>query len=541
MTRSLIIALGALALAGFAANAWAQTPGASGAADQATPPGLESAPSAANAEPAPAPQAANAAAPAEGPLQAAVREVIGTVADGASDEEKSERQALAEFYAGRGHEPLWVEARGLSARGVSVIAELRNAGAWGLEARDFPVPDLSPAKDGSRDLPPAALAAPERDISLAVLKYARFARGGRIMSPAESLNSNLDRKPQLLTPADVLAGLAAAPDAGAYLAGTNPKHPQFERLRQKYLAAPKGGALAKRLLANMEMWRWMYDDLGETYVLANIPEFMLYVVKGANVVWSERIVVGEIGKQTSIFSRRLKHIVFRPKWRVPESIKVLELWPSLKRGGGLMRQYGLELETKDGRSLDWRAIDWTKADIRDYEVVQPPGRKSVLGVVKFSFPSQHTIYMHDTPDRWMFNAAQRTLSHGCLRVRNSVRLAELLLEEDKGWDAAKIDELIKSGPLNNEVAIDGRIPVHLVYFTAWVDDAGRLASYRDVYGHERRVTLALAGRWNEIDKGRDHLAPVEPGAALVASPALRPSTRGRVFGDQLSEIVGGGF
>jgi murein L,D-transpeptidase YcbB/YkuD len=372
-----------------------------------------------------------------------------------------------------------------------------------------------------------------------VLEYARFARGGRIISPPELLNSHLDRRPQLVKPDEVLNGVASAEDAGAYLSGLNPRHPQFERLRQKYLASRKGSAEARKLLANMEMWRWMAADMGDLYVLANVPEFMLRVVKGGAVVWSERIVAGETGKQTSIFTRRLKHIVFRPMWRVPESIKVRELWPSLRHGGGLMRQYGLEIETKDGRRLDWRSIDWSKADIRDYEVVQPPGAKSVMGLVKFSFPSQHTIFMHDTPDKWMFNAAQRTLSHGCLRVRNPLRLAEVLLAEDKGWDGAKIAELARSGPLNNEVAIERAIPIHLVYFTAWVDDGGRLQSFRDVYGHERRVTQALEGRWTEIDKGRDHLAPVEPVAA--SAPVAQRTPKEKTFVDQLSEVISGGF
>ena len=261
------------------------------------------------------------------------------------------------------------------------------------------------------------------------------------------------------------------------------------------------------------------------HVLANVPEFMLRLVKNGTVIHTERIVVGEIGKQTSIFSRPLKHIVFRPMWRVPESIKVRELWPSLKRGGGLMRQYGLELETKDGQPLDWRTMDWSKEDIRDYEVVQPPGRKSVLGVVKFSFPSQHTIYMHDTPDRWMFNAAQRTLSHGCLRVRNPVRLAELILAEDKGWDAAKIADLIKDGPLNNEVAIDKMIRIHIVYFTAWVDDAGKLSLWKDIYGHEKRVSLAL-GR--QVERDRQGQGPL--GAARAASSVRRARSRDEARG-----------
>ncbi|HRO51165.1 MAG TPA: L,D-transpeptidase family protein, partial [Hyphomicrobium sp.] len=170
-------------------------------------------------------------------------------------------------------------------------------------------------------------------------------------------------------------------------------------------------------------------------------------------------------------------------------------------------------------------MDWANTDIRDYEVVQPPSPKSAMGYVKFSFPSQHTIFMHDTPDKWMFGQRQRTLSAGCLRLRDPLRMAELVLEHDKGWNAAKVDELAKRGPLNNEVLIDGRIPMHIVYQTAWVDENGTLKTYSDIYGHEKRVTLALDGKWNEINKGRNHLAPHVPDRREISRVQNGPQPR----------------
>ncbi len=267
----------------------------------------------------------------------------------------------------------------------------------------------------------------------------------------------------------------------------------------------------------MEMWRWMWDDLGALHVFNNIPEFMQHVYKDGQLIRSERIVTGLIDKQSSVFSRPLQHVVLRPKWRVPESIMVHELWPSLLRGGGMMRQHGLEIETKTGEARNWRSIDWSKDDIRNYIVTQAPGPSSALGYVKFSFPSQHTIFMHDTPDKWMFKSAQRTLSHGCLRIRNPLELAEIVLAYDKGWDAAKVSQLVKSGPLNNEIAIEKPIPIHLAYFTAWVEDSGRLKVFYDVYGHEKRVIQALDGEWDRINKSRDHLASGCGGARVLVS------------------------
>jgi murein L,D-transpeptidase YcbB/YkuD len=234
-------------------------------------------------------------------------------------------------------------------------------------------------------------------------------------------------------------------------------------------------------------------------------------VKDGARIHTERIVVGETGKQTSIFTRNVKTVVFKPMWRVPDSIKAYELQPNLRRGGSMFREHDLDLETKDGKRLDYRSIDWNTANILDYEVVQHNGPKNVMGVVKFTFPSQHTIFMHDTIDKWMFAQGVRTLSHGCLRLRNPMKMAEVVLAEDKGWDAAKVQAMMREGGDNNEVVLEKKIPMHLVYFTAWVDDDGKLKTFNDIYGHEKRIALAIEGKWEQIDIGRDHLAPVQGG------------------------------
>ena len=466
------------------------------------------------------------------------------------DKEALDGAAIAEFYAARGGKTLWMTDTAVTSKARALIGEIKNADAYGLSAKDFRLPDV-PESD-TATLTTEAAANAELQLTTAALKYVRFARGGRISDPAAQLNTNLDRRPQWVDPKIVLEQLASSETPDAVLRDYHPKHPQFEKLRQLYvksLPANPGAPLsasAKRLRTNMEMWRWMNEDMGDMHVFNNIPEFMQYVYKDGQIVRSEKIVAGMLDKQSSIFSRPLKYVVLRPQWRVPESIKVKEIWPSLIRGGGYMRQYALELETKDGQRVDWRRIDWVNTDIRNYEVVQPPGPKSVLGHVKFTFPSQHTIFMHDTPDKWMFRSSQRTLSHGCLRVQKPMELAEMVLMEDKAWDKDKVSEISRSGPLNNEIVIDKRIPIHLVYFTAWVGDDGRQKIFADIYGHEKRVTQALDGDWDKIKKGRDRLAPVQPintQAVATRAPlkinrtlprsAQKDATTGDIFGSAL--------
>jgi len=524
-------------------------PSPSEAPAQATPAPPETTP-----ETTAAPEAPTAAAPAataDDPVLGLARSKLAAAKLSDDEREKMDQVALTEFYAARHGEGLWITASGLKPETKALITEIENANAYGLDASAFKLPKLENGALTATDTD--TLADAEIQYSTAALQYARFARGGRIADPAEMLTTEFDRRPQWIDPATIIKALADTREPDAYIRSLHPQQPQFEKLRQIYVTMlPADGNLAKlspaakRIRANMEMWRWMWPDMGDFYVLNNIPEFMQYVYKDGEIVRSAKIVVGEIDKKSTIFSRPLKYVVLRPAWRVPESIMVNELWPSLIRGGGLMRQYGLQLQTKDGRRVDWRQYDWASTDIRNFIVLQPPGAKSVLGRVKFSFPSQHTIFMHDTPDKWMFRPAQRTLSHGCLRVQNPMQLAEMVLKEDKGWDSAKVAELDRSGPLNNEVSISKEIPIHLVYFTAWVGNDGKLKTFNDVYGHEKRVTLALDGQWSKIKKGRNHLAPVEPSfnpAAVAAKSRGQdgPSRRSAQTDATLGDIIGSAF
>jgi murein L,D-transpeptidase YcbB/YkuD len=509
---------------------------AAGSVAAATPPGSE-APAA--TDPALTPPAA---APVDtNPVASAVRTKLnGLPAEGSALEIK-ERSVLSDFYAARRDAPIWLTEGGLTEKGAALGAEILKADDWGLDPRDFGLPVIPPAAQLTTEM----IGKADVEISLAVLKYARFARGGRITEPSILLNSNLDRKPQLLDPETVFKETVSASDSAAYLRSLHPQQSQFEKLRQVYLAN-KGKPLGKKILANMEEWRWMPNDLGPAHVLANVPEFMVYFYKDDKPIHTERIVVGEVGKQTTIFSRNLKTVVFKPMWRVPDSIKANELQPNLRRGGSMFRQYDLELQTKDGKPLDYRTIDWNTANILDYEVVQPPGRKNVMGVVKFTFPSQHTIFMHDTIDKWMFGQNVRTLSHGCLRLRNPMKMAEAVLMEDKGWDPAKVDETMMNGVRNNEIVLEKKIPMHLVYFTAWVGEDGKLKTFNDIYGHEKRISQALAGDWDKIDIGRNHLTPVEASdpsnfnAAPVAKQQRRQKQAPDII-DMVGSALGGGF
>jgi murein L,D-transpeptidase YcbB/YkuD len=433
----------------------------------------------------------------------------------------ADRDALAKFYEARQYEPAWVTSSGLGPAGRAVAAELAKADDWGLEASAFRLP---PMPTTGAELSRADRAKFDVAISFAVLKYARHARGGR-MDPT-ALSKFIDRKPPLADPSVVIAEAAKAAQPDAYLRSLHPQHPQFERLRQKYLAAKSGraepaapagakttsgsdGPSAKRLLLNMEEWRWMPESLGDFYVWVNVPEFLIRVVKNDKVIHTERVVVGKADTQTPIFSDEMEQVIFHPNWGIPDSIKKNDILPTLLRGSTKMiERYNVRIQS-GGRDIDPLSVDWTQNDIRKFHVYQPPGANNLLGVVKFRFPNKHDVYMHDTPQKHLFNLSVRANSHGCMRVRDPQKLAELILAEDQGWPAGRVASVIASNQANNQINLKRKIPTHMTYFTVWVDDDGKVRTFTDLYNHESKIALGLEGKAHLIPREK---GPIEAGA-----------------------------
>jgi murein L,D-transpeptidase YcbB/YkuD len=546
------------------------------------------APPAAAAPEAPAPAAAVETPPQPELLGAVVRKQLDTLSSEATDADREDAAALKAYYEARKDEPLWIGEDALTAKAAAAIAEIKKADDWGLDAKAFELPLVAEGATLTRDQAADA----EMKLSLAVLKYARHARGGRITDPSKQLSSYLDRMPQLLDPKVVLEQIAASTEPAATLRRFHPQHPQFEKLRQRYLELktsadvaqaivklPKGPQLAPgqkhanvallrqrlgtplpaamgnapvdetfyddalsaavkayqtekglrpdgvvgagtrsalndvelpspaKIQANMEEWRWMPEDLGSYYVTVNIPEFMIRVVKDGQIIHEERVVTGTTDKQTPVFSAAMELVTVHPRWIVPESIKVRELYPSLAGGGSYFERQGLRI-TKNGRPVDPYSIDWSSTDIRKFDIYQPSGPRNALGIVKLSFPNKHIVYFHDTPSKGLFNETSRAFSHGCIRVRNPVKLAQVVLNQDKGWDEATVQSMVDADADENPITLDRKVPVHITYFTSWIDEQGTEQTAKDVYGHEKRIMQALQGRFDEIARGPDHLAPV---------------------------------
>jgi L,D-transpeptidase YcbB len=445
-----------------------------------------------------------------------------------SNADPADLAALEAFYGNSTAAPLWITDMGFSAKGQSALFEIENADDWGLDADAF---ELPPAFDLPRG--PDDEAATEIKLDFAILKYARFARGGRL-NPRE-LSAVFDQAPSLRDQKTVLMEIASAKAPNVYLQSLHPKHEQFLRLREALLRM-RGGEerdpvkaqgdqldIRRRIIMNMERWRWMPADLGTLYVWSNTPEFMLYVVKDGKAIFADKTQVGTATDPTPVFSANMTTIVFNPEWTAPASVLVKSLLPRLRKGNySILDKYAFSVSYQ-GNPVNPTRIDWNRVNIRDFTFTQKPGPKSNLGKVKFLLPNSHDVLLHDTFDarRKVFQQPVRAIGYGCVRMERPQQLAAVLLAEDKGWSASEVNELWNDG-VNSPVSLERKIPVHLTYFTAVVDDSGKLTSFADIYGLDQKLAVALFGDKTMPAQSRPEIKKPPQEANALALPALNP-------------------
>jgi murein L,D-transpeptidase YcbB/YkuD len=245
----------------------------------------------------------------------------------------------------------------------------------------------------------------------------------------------------------------------------------------KELNGPARHQQVEIVIANMERWRWYPRDLGKAHVIVNQPEFMLRVYhEGANV-WTTRVVIGKPSMATPLLSETMKYVTINPTWNVPPSIVHNEYLPALAQDPGVLARMGLKVVTERDGSV---------------RIYQPPGEANALGRIRFNFPNRFLVYQHDTPDKQYFNDTVRAQSHGCMRVQDPAKYAEVLFNiarPSENWTADKIKRMF--GTAEQDIQLPVPIWVHLTYQTAMVDENGKLQVFHDIYGVDARTMAAI--------------------------------------------------
>lgn len=234
----------------------------------------------------------------------------------------------------------------------------------------------------------------------------------------------------------------------------------------------------RQLLVNMERVRWMPAERGSRFILVNIPEYKLHVMDSGRQVMDMNVIVGTTANNTVIFTGNLKYVVFSPYWNVPASIVRKEMLPAISRNRNYLARNNMEITGYSGGLP---------------EIRQKPGPTNALGLVKFLFPNNFNIYLHDTPNRELFSLTTRSFSHGCIRISEPKKMAEYLLQEDQRWTSDTIDSAMHLAK-EKWVTLNRTVPVYVVYFTAWVDRNGQLNFRNDIYKHDAKMAEKLFTR-----------------------------------------------
>jgi murein L,D-transpeptidase YcbB/YkuD len=561
----------------------------------------------ASAPAAPAPAAAPAA-PALSAADTAVVDQLRNLSSGKYDRivgNKKDRTIVDAFYSGRDYAPLWITDGKVNERGKAVIAYLGHVDQDGLDPADYPVPNFSALSE------PGDLAEAELKLDMTIITYAHHASVGRVHW--SRVSNDIYYTLTAPEPADVLAAMVEAKDMAKALDAYEPRTAGYLALKAKLAeiragkmegkktpvangAAPKVGAsddrvplLRERLkisgdgtifdkpladavkkyqqdhqlkvtgtltqqtidalnghqpdkpvdiiLANMERWRWMPHDLGNTYVIVNLADFTLRVMHDGKPYWTTRIVDGKPEMPTPIMQAEMKYITINPTWNVPPSIVNHEYLPALQQDPTVLERMGLKV----GKNPDGTVHIW-----------QPPGDHNALGRIRFNFPNKFLVYQHDTPDKYLFAYDKRAYSHGCMRVQDPQKYAEVLLSlvrPNDGYTLERIKRMVDAGG-EQDIQLPTYIPVNLTYQTAFVDDDGKLQFRDDVYGRDRQLLAILKGDDRRMaDVAVEHREDPSH-RQVLAIPDSTPLFGGRGYGSYggpgdggnfFSRLFGGGF
>jgi murein L,D-transpeptidase YcbB/YkuD len=250
----------------------------------------------------------------------------------------------------------------------------------------------------------------------------------------------------------------------------------------------------KQITINMERMRWLPQKLGDIYIFVNIADYKLNVVEEQKNVMDMKVIVGKEQRSTPVFSDEINHLVINPAWNLPRSIAVEDKLPIIKENIDYLTNYNYKVlkisegkfEEVDPKEIDWEVIN---KDNFNYYLKQEPGPNNALGRIKFMFPNKYSVYLHDTPQKELFNKTERSFSSGCIRLEDPFKLAEYILKKNELWESDKIKNILTSQE-ETKIDLTREIPIHIIYMTSWVNDKNQLQFRDDIYNRDKKLMEA---------------------------------------------------
>jgi L,D-transpeptidase YcbB len=527
-----------------------------------------------------APDRSAALDPADRAIAERIRNLLDTKPNRIFADEKV-RAAVEAFYQKRNLAPLWLDKGVENGRSKAVIARLKNADADGLNHADYETPAFN-------GLSPERLAEAELTLTQTLLTYARHLQAGRVphrqvrednialpqrapdpalvlaaVAEANDAGQALDQfsppyenyqklKAALAQLRGRTAGAARDGIAAGRVLTFNRKRPmedarvpqlrerlgvpgeatdrrydeklahavkEFQRSHDLRPTGNLDGRTVKKLnptndsridtiIANMERWRWYHREIRKSRVEVNEPDFTLKVIHDGRQVWTTRVVIGKPSMPSPLLAQQMDSITINPSWKVPASIVRNEYLPAEARQPGTLARMGMRMKRVNG----------------EVEITMPPGGQNPLGHIRFNFFNRLTVFQHDTPDQYLFAHVVRAESHGCMRVQDAPKYAEVLasiVHPEEQWTAQKVKSLYADSP-EHEISLgSGPIWIYLTYQTAFVDDAGKLQIRRDLYNLDSRTLAAITGARVSGNLASDSKSEPKIAAPAPSSPAHR--------------------
>lgn len=427
--------------------------------------------------------------------------------------------AVVIFYHNRNYLPVWNNSQA-----THLVNALKSASREGLNPHDYQIERVEAELNAASTPDTDQIMRAELDILLSqiFMRYASHLGGWRIDHPSNADPEWAAKRPFLDLPA-ILHKALTTERIEETLFELLPTHPDYVRLRDALARYRENGEIKvklpntkkskskirteqqnttvglsegiknkiRQIEINLERWRWLPRDLGKRYIMVNVPNFDLKVIENDHTVLTMRVVVGKPYLRTPVFSSEMTYLVINPYWNVPPSIAGKELLPVLRRDPSYLSRHNMEVISKGGMRYNPGGINWSQIGSSNFPFLlrQRPGTKNPLGTVKFMFPNRFNVYLHDTSQRGLFARSERVFSHGCIRIEKPTELLEYVLGPNSRWNRNTLKTL--SRERERIVGLPEPIPVHIMYWTAWVDNDGKVQFRKDIYGRDKLLEAQL--------------------------------------------------